>query len=71
MRQVVKILPKRALYRENLALYAAYSSDFQTAEPAVRSMEEPGTFGLLALAFAQYSQSAEDLAALLQEGRSA
>ena len=32
MRQVVKILPNRALYRDNLALYPAYSSDFQTAE---------------------------------------
>ena len=31
MRQVVKILPKRALYRVNLALYAAYSGDAQTA----------------------------------------
>ena len=28
MRQVVKILPNRALYRENLALYADYSGDF-------------------------------------------
>jgi tetratricopeptide (TPR) repeat protein len=56
MRQVVKILPKRALYRENLALYADYSGDFLTAEPEVRSMEEPGTFGLLALAYAQLLQ---------------
>ena len=31
MQQVVKILPRRALYRENLALYAAYSGDFETA----------------------------------------
>ena len=35
MRQVVKILPNRALYRENLALYAAYSGDFQAAEQEV------------------------------------
>ena len=42
MRQVVKILPKRALYRENLALYAAYSGDFQTAEQEARAMQEPG-----------------------------
>ena len=32
MRRVVAILPKRSLYRVNLALYAAYGSDFQTAE---------------------------------------
>ena len=31
MRQVVKILPNRALYRENLALYLAYSGDFDAA----------------------------------------
>ena len=29
MRQVVSILPKRALYRVNLALYAAYAGDFR------------------------------------------
>ncbi len=56
MRQVVKILPKRALYRENLALYANYSGDFQTAESEVRRMEEQGLFGLLALAFSQVGQ---------------
>ena len=31
MRQVVKILPNRGLYRENLALYTAYSGDFAAA----------------------------------------
>jgi tetratricopeptide (TPR) repeat protein len=56
MRQVVKILPKRALYRENLAQYADYGGDFQTAEQEVRAMQEPGTFGLLALAFSQLGQ---------------
>ena len=38
MRQVVKILPNRALYRVNLALYANYSGDFQTGEQEVRAM---------------------------------
>jgi serine/threonine protein kinase/tetratricopeptide (TPR) repeat protein len=56
MRQVVKILPKRALYRENLALYADYSGDFQIAEQEVRAMQEPGLFGLLALTFSQLGQ---------------
>ncbi len=56
MRQVVKILPNRPLYRENLALYANYSGDFQAAEQEVRAMEQPGLFGLLALAFAQLGQ---------------
>ena len=32
MREVVAILPNRALYRVNLALYAAYAGDFATAQ---------------------------------------
>jgi tetratricopeptide (TPR) repeat protein/tRNA A-37 threonylcarbamoyl transferase component Bud32 len=56
MRQVVKILPNRALYRVNLALYTAYSGDFQTVEQDVNEMPEPGLFALLALAFAQVGQ---------------
>jgi tetratricopeptide (TPR) repeat protein/tRNA A-37 threonylcarbamoyl transferase component Bud32 len=53
MRQVVKILPKRALYRENLALYADYSGDADAAEREVRAMADPSVFGLLALAYSQ------------------
>jgi tetratricopeptide (TPR) repeat protein len=56
MRQVVKILPNRALYRVNLALYASYSGDFQTAEQEARAIADPGLFGQLALAFAQMGQ---------------
>jgi tetratricopeptide (TPR) repeat protein len=56
MREAVKILPKRALYRENLALYASYASDFRTGEQEARAIEPPGLFGLLALAFAQLGQ---------------
>jgi len=56
MRQVVKVLPNRALYRGNLAAYAAYSGDFQTAEQAVQAMEAPTWLGLLARAFAQLGQ---------------
>ena len=32
MRQVVDLLPNRATFRDNLALYANYAGDFQTAE---------------------------------------
>ena len=56
MRHVIKILPKRMLYRENLALYAAYSGDFKTAEDEARGMQQQGLFGMLALAFAQLLQ---------------
>ena len=57
MRRVVDILPKRALYRVNLALYAAYSSDFQTAEQEARTAEELGSrWGVFALALAQFGQ---------------
>jgi serine/threonine protein kinase/tetratricopeptide (TPR) repeat protein len=62
MQQVIKILPKRALYRENLALYADYSGDFRTAETEVQAMEKPTHFGLLALAFAQLLQGQLPLA---------
>jgi serine/threonine protein kinase/tetratricopeptide (TPR) repeat protein len=57
MRKVIKILPKRALYRENLALYEAYSGDAAAAEQEVRGMPQQGLFGLLALGFAQLLQS--------------
>jgi len=57
MRKVVEILPKRALYRVNLALYAAYGSDFQTADEEGRAAEELGSrWGLFALALAQMGQ---------------
>jgi eukaryotic-like serine/threonine-protein kinase len=53
MRQVVKILPKRPLYRENLAQYADYNSDFDGAEREARAIPEQGVYALLAIAFAQ------------------
>ena len=56
MRQVVQILPNRVLYRANLALYAAYAGDFQTAEKEARAVQEPDTYVTLALAFAQSGQ---------------
>ncbi len=62
MREAVRILPKRALYRINLALYANYSGDFQTGEREARAISEPGVFGLLALAHAQLGQGQIDQA---------
>ena len=56
MQEVVAILPKRALFRHNLALYAAYSGEFQTAEKEARAIEEPDVFASVALAFAQLGQ---------------
>jgi hypothetical protein len=56
MRAVVRLLPNRPLYRENLALYAAYSGDFAAVEQAVQEMPQPGLFGLLARAFAELGQ---------------
>ena len=57
MRLAVEVLPKRALYRLNLALYAAYAGDFQTGERETRTAHELGSpLALLSLAFAQLGQ---------------
>jgi predicted Zn-dependent protease len=56
VRQAAAILPKRALYRLNIALYTTYAGDFQTAEREARSVQEldPSyASGFVALAFAQ------------------
>ena len=50
------ILPNRALYRVNLALYANYASDFEAAEQEARTDRSPDVNALLALAFAQLGQ---------------
>src|SRR5688572_22415972 len=52
MRQAVKLLPKRALFRANLAAYSAYGGDFETAEKEAVAVQEPYDFAALALAFA-------------------
>jgi len=58
MRRVVAILPKRALYRLNLALYTAYGSDFEAAEPEARQAQELGApLGWLAVAFTQLGRN--------------
>ncbi len=57
MRHVVEILPKRVLFRDNLALYAGYAGDFQTAEQQARTVQEPDAYAAVALAFAQLGQN--------------
>ena len=56
MRAVVQILPKRTTFRVNLALYANYAGDFETAEREARAILEPDAYATLALAFAQVGQ---------------
>jgi tetratricopeptide (TPR) repeat protein len=56
IRQAVQILPKRVLFRSNLAVYAAYAGDFQTAEKEARAIPEPNDLAMLAIAFAQLGQ---------------
>jgi len=59
MRRVVAILPKRALYRNNLALYMAYAGDFQGAEREARQVQQMAPAfptGFNAVAFAQLGQ---------------
>jgi tetratricopeptide (TPR) repeat protein len=53
MDRVIKILPNRALYRENLAFYTAYSGNFQGTLAQVGEMKEPGWLAQLAQAFAE------------------
>ncbi len=56
MRQAVQILPKRVLFRGNLAVYAAYAGDYQTAEQEFTALQEPTDLAMLALAFSQLGQ---------------
>jgi tetratricopeptide (TPR) repeat protein len=56
MRQVVELLPNRATFRDNLALYANYAGDFRTAEEEALTIREPDVYATLAVAFAQIGQ---------------
>jgi tetratricopeptide (TPR) repeat protein len=56
MRQVVQILPKRVLFRGNLAVYADYAGDFQMAEREALAINEPYDLATLAVAFAKLGQ---------------
>ena len=50
------MVPNRAVFRDNLALYSSYGSEFQAAEAEARAVKEPDAFAALALAFAQLGQ---------------
>jgi eukaryotic-like serine/threonine-protein kinase len=56
MRQALKLMPKHRVLQANLAIYAAYAGDFQTAGQEARAIPEPYDLGTLALAFAQLGQ---------------
>jgi serine/threonine protein kinase len=55
MQYVVARLPNRAIFRNNLALYANYAGAFDVAEKEARSLP-PGEYAALALAMAQLGQ---------------
>jgi serine/threonine protein kinase/tetratricopeptide (TPR) repeat protein len=54
--RAVTILPKLDMYRGNLAMYADYVADFQTAEQTALAVQEPTVKSVLALAYAQVGQ---------------
>lgn len=59
VRQAAAILPKRAIYRWNIAMYASFGSDFPAGEKEARTlqqMEPMSPLPLSALAFAQVGQ---------------
>jgi tetratricopeptide (TPR) repeat protein len=56
MKVVVQILPKRALFRYNLAWYSSYGGDFQTAEKEARTFPQTDVYAGTALSFAQLLQ---------------
>ncbi len=64
MQAVVTLLPERAVFRDNLALYSNYAGDFATGEREARTVQQkiaerqqpPDAFAGLALAFAQLAQ---------------
>jgi len=56
MREVVKILPNQPVYRDNLAFYANYASDFQTAEQEARAVKGTDVYATLGIAFSQLGQ---------------
>jgi tetratricopeptide (TPR) repeat protein len=56
MRQVVDLLPNRAIFRANLGLYNNYAGNFQVAEEVARATEAPDVYATMALVFAQVGQ---------------
>jgi eukaryotic-like serine/threonine-protein kinase len=62
MRHVVNMLPNRAVFRDNLALYSNYAGDFETAEKEARTVGPGDAYAALALAFAQLGRGQTALA---------
>ncbi|MBI3402119.1 MAG: protein kinase [Acidobacteria bacterium] len=60
MKRLTELLPNRALFRINFALYVNYASDFATAEREGRTLREMGReqWGLFNIALAQAGQGA-------------
>jgi tetratricopeptide (TPR) repeat protein len=56
MQGVVEMLPNRAIFRDNLALYASYAGDFARGEKEASAVPQPERMALLALAFSQLGQ---------------
>ena len=56
MREAIRALPMSARYRGNLALYANYAGDFQTAENEANGAPEATDLTTIAVAFAQLGQ---------------
>src|SRR4029078_8661680 len=56
IRQAVQILPKRVLFRGNLAVYSDYAGEFQGGEKEARAIQEPNDLATIAVAFAQLGQ---------------
>jgi serine/threonine-protein kinase len=56
MQRAVKIVPKSTILRNNLAVYSAYSGNFDAAEQEARAIEPPAVRTLMALAFGQLGQ---------------
>lgn len=73
VRQIVKLLPSHPLFRDNLALYANYASDFVTAEQEARAVKGQDAYATLAIAMAQtgqgqFAQARDTYRALAQLG---
>ena len=57
MRRAVELLPNRAVFRLNLALYSNYAGDFREGEQQARRVQQQGgAYGLLAVAFSLVGQ---------------
>ena len=56
LKQAVQILPKRVMFRANLAMFSDYTGDFQAAEREAKALEKPNDFSTLAVAFAKLGQ---------------